>query len=96
MADPSTGPILEPQGNHYPWYSMKPLTEIREFATERGLYFKRCKEANGGAAVFKFHPGLKMIAITDHASTKWFYNQPDTMLDRQVKERESGSVALDR
>lgn len=63
---------------------MKPLSEIGEFAEARGLYFKSCKEANGGAAIFKIHPGLAMVALADHASTKWFFEQPDTVLDRQV------------
>lgn len=42
------------------------------------------KKKNGGAAIYKAHPGLKCIALTDHASGKWFFNQPDTVLDRQV------------
>lgn len=42
------------------------------------------KEKNGGAPIYKAHPGLKCITITDHASGKWFFNQPDTVLDRQV------------
>ena len=71
---------------------MSPLTEANEFLKTQGLYFKKCKEANGGAAIYKFHPGLAMIALTDHASAKWFFSQPDTVLDRQVSERESLST----
>ncbi|CAN0443976.1 unnamed protein product, partial [Scytosiphon promiscuus] len=41
------------------------------------------KEANGGASVYKMHPGLACIALTDHASGKWFFEQPDTVFDRQ-------------
>ncbi|CAN0516603.1 unnamed protein product, partial [Laminaria digitata] len=79
----SEGPILEPQGNFYPWYSMAPLTEAGEFGSGEGMYFKKCKEANGGAGIFKMHPGLKMIAITDHASAKWYFAQTESVLDRQ-------------
>lgn len=44
------------------------------------------QEKNGGAPIYKAHPGLKCIMLTDHASGKWFFNQPDTVLDRQVKD----------
>lgn len=68
---------------------MKPLSEAGEFGKAQGLYFKKCKEASGGAPIYKMHPGLACIAITDHASTKWFMSQPETVLDRQVSERVS-------
>lgn len=85
------GDILEPQGTHYGWFSLKPLTEASEWAATPGTYFKKLKEANGGAPIYKAHPGLACIAITDHAGGKWFFEQPDTVLDRQVS-RESGKV----
>lgn len=83
MAAPSTGPIREPQGVHYPWYSMSPLTDVGDFLKNQGEYFKKCKAASGGAAIYKIHPGLKVIALTDTASSKWFFAQPDSVLDRQ-------------
>lgn len=46
---------------------------------------KELQEKNGGSPVYKAHPGLKCVTITDHASGKWFFNQPDTVLDRQVR-----------
>lgn len=82
--DNDEGSILEPQGTHYSWYSLKPLTEAGEWGGTPGAYFNKCKEANGGASVYKMHPGLACIALTDHASGKWFFEQPDTVLDRQV------------
>ena len=76
--------ILEPQGTHYSWYSLKPLTDAAEWISTPGAYFKKCSEAVEGASVFKMHPGLACIGLTDHASGKWFFEQPDTVLDRQV------------
>ena len=73
---------------------MKPLYEAGEFVEEQGLYFKKCKEASGGAPIYKMHPGLACIAITDHASTKWFMSQPESVLDRQVSGRESQIKSL--
>ena len=87
MAYPASNPvgdILEPQGKHHGWWSLKPLTEAAEFAKTPGPYFKKSQEANGGAPVYKIHPGLASIALTDHASAKWFFEQPETVLDRQV------------
>ncbi|CAN0550923.1 unnamed protein product, partial [Laminaria digitata] len=83
MAHASTGEIFEPPGNYHWWFSLKPLTDAAEWAGTPGAFFKRQREANGGAPVFKAHPGIRMIAITDHASGKWFFEQPDTVLDRQ-------------
>ena len=81
----SDGNILEPQGTHYSWYSLKPLSDAAEWGGTPGAYFNKCKEANGGAPVYKMHAGLACIALTDHASGKWFFEQPDTVLDRQVR-----------
>lgn len=80
----AVGDILEPQGDHHGWYSLKPLIEAGQWSATPGAYFKKLKEANGGAPVYKAHPGLACIAITDHAGGKWFFEQPDTVLDRQV------------
>ncbi|CAM9542239.1 unnamed protein product [Ascophyllum nodosum] len=38
---------------------------------------------HNGEPVFKIHPGLPMIAVTDHTSGRWFFEQPETVLDRQ-------------
>lgn len=89
MAD---GEILEPQGNHHGWYSLKPLTEAGEWSSSPGEYFKKIQEENGGAPIYKAHPGLACIALTDHASGKWFFEQPDTVLDRQVSRDRETSV----
>ena len=78
------GEILEPQGTHYPSLSTAPLLEALEWSSTPGAYFKKLKEANGGAPIYKAHPGLACIAITDHAGGKWFFEQPETVLDRQV------------
>lgn len=82
MAD--AGEILEPQGKHYPWYSIAPLTEAGEWTSSPGAYFKKLSEENDGAPIFKAHPGLACIALTDYASGEWFFSQPDSVLDRQV------------
>ena len=86
MADAASndGEILEPQGNHYGWLSLAPLSEAGEWSSTPGVYFKKLQEKNGGAPIYKAHPGLACITITDHASGKWFFEQPDTVLDRQV------------
>ena len=86
MADAASndGEILEPQGNHYGWLSLTPLSEAAEWSSTPGVYFKKLQEKNGGAPIYKAHPGLACITITDHASGKWFFEQPDTVLDRQV------------
>eukprot|EP00752_Nemacystus_decipiens_P008261 g7387.t1 len=77
------GEVLEPQGTHHGWYSLQPLIEAGKWSSTPGVYFKEMKEKNGGAPIYKAHPGLKCITITDHASGKWFFSQPDTVLDRQ-------------
>ncbi|CBN75516.1 hypothetical protein Esi_0111_0092 [Ectocarpus siliculosus] len=78
--------ILEPQGDHHAWFSLQPFLEAGKWSSTPGTYFKEMKEKNGGAPIYKAHPGLKVITITDHASGKWFFNQPDTVLDRQARE----------
>ncbi|CAM9440562.1 unnamed protein product [Ectocarpus sp. 8 AP-2014] len=80
------GEILEPQGDHHAWYSLQPFLEAGKWSSTPGTYFKEMKEKNGGAPIYKAHPGLKVITITDHASGKWFFSQPDTVLDRQARE----------
>lgn len=82
--DPASHEILEPQGKYQSRWSLKPLVEAVEFTARPGPYFKKHQEGNGGAPIYKMHPGLKCIALTDHASGKWFFEQPDTVLDRQV------------
>ncbi|CAM9953006.1 unnamed protein product, partial [Sphacelaria rigidula] len=61
-----------------------PVIEGAKWAKSPGPYFKEKIAASGGAPIFKMHPGLASIALTDHASAKWFFSQPDTVLDRQV------------
>lgn len=78
------GGVLTPQGKHHAWYSLTPLTEASQWNASPGAYFKSLSEANGGAPIFKAHPGLACIALTDHASGEWFFNQPESVLDRQV------------
>ncbi|CAM9250955.1 unnamed protein product, partial [Ectocarpus fasciculatus] len=75
--------LLEPTGVHHPFYSMSPLTEARAWAAREGQYFNGLIEANGGASVFKGHPGLAVIFLTDHASCEWFFSQRQEVLDRQ-------------
>ncbi|CAN0296296.1 unnamed protein product [Ascophyllum nodosum] len=75
--------IHQPKGKHYPWYSLQPLTEGLEWASSPGKYFKKMIAQHDNEPVFKIHPGLASIALTDHASGEWFFNQPDTVLDRQ-------------
>lgn len=78
--------LLTPQGKHHPWYSMSPLTEAGEWVSSRGTYFKNLSEANGGAPIYKAHPGMACIALTDHASGEWFFSQPESVLDREVSD----------
>ena len=81
--------ILKPKGRHHPWYSLCPLIEGGCWAAVPGKYMTtKCNDE----PVFKIHPGLATIALTDHASGKWFFDQPDTVLDRQV--RSCGVVRL--
>ena len=84
LAEAEKCKILEPKGKHHPWYSLEPLNEGAEWAATPGPYFKKMIAQNNNEPVFKIHPGLGAIAITDHASGKWFFDQPDTVLDRQV------------
>ena len=77
--------IHQPKGKHHPWYSLQPLTEGLEWASSPGQYFKKMIAQHDNEPVFKIHPGLAAIALTDHASGEWFFNQPDTVLDRQVR-----------
>ncbi|CAN0507712.1 unnamed protein product, partial [Laminaria digitata] len=60
-----------------------PLIEAGEWTSTPGSYFNKGREANGGAPVYKIHPGIAAIALTDHASGKWFFSQPETVLDRE-------------
>lgn len=81
------GEILEPQGTHHPWWSLAPLNEASQWSSSPGEYFKDKSDAVGGAPVFKCHPGLASIAVLDHAAGEWFFNQPDSVLDRQLGAR---------
>ncbi len=81
------GPVLQPTGTHHPFFSMEPLSEAGRWSKREGAYFNELIEANGGASVFKAHPGLAVTFLTDHASTEWFLSQPESVLDRQVRER---------
>lgn len=77
--------VLVPQGTHYGWYSLiGPLSEALSWATTPGTYFNNLIKKNDGASVFKCHPGLASITFTDHTTAEWFFNQPETVLDRQV------------
>lgn len=76
--------MLEPEGSHHPWWSLQPLVEASSWASTPGVYFDGLSKNVGGAPVYKCHPGLASIAINDHAGGKWFFNQPDSVLDRQV------------
>ncbi|CAM9442585.1 unnamed protein product [Ectocarpus sp. 4 AP-2014] len=75
--------LLEPTGVHHPFYSLSPLTEAKAWAAREGQYFNGLIEANGGASVFKGHPGLAVTFLTDHASCEWFLSQSQDVLDRQ-------------
>lgn len=76
--------VLQPTGTIHPWYSPKPFLEAGPWANRSGKYFIDMIKANGGASVFKAHPGLEMTFLTDHASAEWFFSQPESVLDRQV------------
>ncbi|CAM9668072.1 unnamed protein product, partial [Sphacelaria rigidula] len=60
-----------------------PLVEAGLWSSSPGEYFQMKSNAVGGAPVFKCHPGLASIAVLDHAAGEWFFNQPDSVLDRQ-------------
>ncbi|CAM9689272.1 unnamed protein product [Ascophyllum nodosum] len=75
--------VLVPPGKHYPWYSLQPLVQAATWASSPGTYFKNLVKENDGAPVFKCHPGIASIAFTDHSTAEWFFNQPETVLDRQ-------------
>lgn len=77
--------ILEPEGDHHGPLSLAPLSEVAQWGASPGAYFKGLSEANGGAPIYKAHPGLACIVLSDHASGEWFFKQPDTVLDRQVR-----------
>lgn len=63
-----------------------PAASTPDRPPSRACRSKEMQEKNGGSPIYKAHPGLKCITITDHASGKWFFNQPDTVLDRQVRD----------
>lgn len=84
--------VLVPQGTHYGWYSLiGPLSEALSWSSTPGTYFNDLIEKNNGAPVFKCHPGLASITFTDHTTAEWFFNQPETVLDRQVS-RSAGEL----
>ena len=89
------GAILRPKGKHHPWYSLESLSEGLEWAASPGKYFKKMIAQHNGEPVFKIHPGLPMIAVTDHTSGRWFFEQPETVLDRQVKSRVLACLVID-
>lgn len=76
--------ILEPQGTHWPSDSIQPALEALSWATTPGTYYQTFNNSYGGDPIYKCHPGVASIAITDYASGVWFFNQPDSVLDRQV------------
>ncbi|CAN0127699.1 unnamed protein product [Pylaiella littoralis] len=75
--------VLQPTGTIHPWYSIAPFKEAGPWANRSGAYFIDMIKANGGASVFKGHPGLAMTFLTDHANAEWFFSQPEGVLDRQ-------------
>lgn len=78
---------VEPTGTHHPWYSLAPLKEAGRWAARDGEYFNELTRANGGATVFKGHPGLAVTFLTDIVSCEWFFGQPPSVLDRQVRRK---------
>ena len=82
--DAPEDPPVEPTGTHHPWYSLAPLKEAGRWAARDGEYFNELTRANGGATVFKGHPGLAVTFLTDIVSCEWFFSQPPGVLDRQV------------
>lgn len=78
---------VEPTGTHHPWYSLAPLKEAGRWAARDGEYFNELTRANGGATVFKGHPGLAVTFLTDIVSCEWFFSQPPSVLDRQVRRK---------
>eukprot|EP00752_Nemacystus_decipiens_P012023 g10658.t1 len=82
-ADASDDRPVEPAGTHHPWYSLAPLKEAGRWAKRDGEYFNELSRANGGASVFKGHPGLAVTFLTDNVSCEWFFSQPPSVLDRQ-------------
>ncbi|CAB1111229.1 unnamed protein product [Ectocarpus sp. CCAP 1310/34] len=75
--------LLEPTGVHHPFYSLSPLTGAKAWAAREEPCFNGLIEANGGASVFKGHPGLDVTFLTDQASCEWFFSQSQEVLDRQ-------------
>ncbi|KAJ3022484.1 UNVERIFIED_CONTAM: hypothetical protein HDU68_009130 [Siphonaria sp. JEL0065] len=64
-------------------FSQQPLLESFEFALSQNLYILRQKKKNGNKSVFKAHPGLRAIFLTDHAAATVYFNAPTTILDRE-------------
>ena len=83
-----SSPCLRIKGNwHSTWFSLEPLREAAQFATEFSSYIDARKDECDGCAIFKIHPGIRAIALTDHRSCAFFFTAPTCQIDREDKLR---------
>ena len=75
------------KGNWHSAWSLEPLREAAQFATEFSSYIDAKKEEYNGCAIFKIHPGIRAIALTDHRSCDFFFRAPTCQIDREDKLR---------
>lgn len=79
-----------PQGKWYGNGSAQPLTQLDQFVSKLGTYVEQRRAEAGGASVFRCHPGLRTIAITDAIAGQFFINAPVTLLEREQHARFGG------
>ncbi len=77
---------VEPDNDHIPgtWFgalSLRPALEVAAFIKLCDDYTKE-RRAKAGSAVFKAHPGIRSVFVTDMAGLDFIFDAPPEELDR--------------
>jgi cytochrome P450 len=73
----------EVKGRWYSRLSPKPLLQMKPFLTAVEDYVREQRAAAGGAPVFRAHPGLRSVILTDHVSGSFFITAGEELLERE-------------
>lgn len=87
-----------PTHEHLPgtWFgdlSLRPFLEVAEFIANADDWTKE-RRAVAGASVFKAHPGIRSVMLTDMASLEWLFHASPDVLDRLDGEPGFGGLSF--
>ncbi|MCA9657191.1 MAG: cytochrome P450 [Myxococcales bacterium] len=77
------GEPVEVKGRWYSRLSPQPLLQMKPFLTAVEDYVRDRRTAAGGAPVFRAHPGLRSVILTDHVSGSFFITAGEELLERE-------------